>query len=76
MGLSQALATAISGLRVTQSGMSLIAANVANAQTPGYVRKTLTQVTTAAGGAGVSVRAEAVTRELDQYIQQIGRAHV
>ncbi|MGE0063472.1 MAG: flagellar hook-associated protein FlgK [Xanthobacteraceae bacterium] len=70
MGLSQALATAISGLRTTQAGMSLVAANVANAQTPGYVRKTLSQVTTAAGGTGVSVRVDAVTRELDQYIQR------
>ena len=70
MGLSQALATAISGLRTTQAGMSLVAANVANAQTPGYVRKTISQVTTAAGGAGVSVRVEAVTRELDQFIQR------
>jgi flagellar hook-associated protein 1 FlgK len=70
MGLSQALATAISGLRTTQAGMSIIAANVANAQTPGYVRKTLSQVTTAAGGTGVSVRVDAVNRELDQYIQR------
>ncbi|MGE0564168.1 MAG: flagellar hook-associated protein FlgK [Pseudolabrys sp.] len=70
MGLSQALATAISGLRVTQAGMSLVASNVANAQTPGYVRKTLTQVTTAASGTGVSVRSDAVARELDQYIQR------
>lgn len=70
MGLSQALATAISGLRTTQAGMSLVASNVANAQTPGYVRKTISQVTTAAGGTGVSVRADAVTRELDQYIQR------
>ena len=70
MGLSQALATAISGLRTTQAGMSIVAANVANAQTPGYVRKTLTQVTTAAGGTGVSVRVDAVARELDQYVQR------
>jgi len=70
MGLSQALATAISGLRTTQAGMSIVAANVANAQTPGYVRKTLTQVTTAVGGTGVSVRVDAVARELDQYVQR------
>jgi flagellar hook-associated protein 1 FlgK len=50
--------------------MSIVAANVANAQTPGYVRKTLTQVTTAAGGTGVSVRVDAVARELDQYVQR------
>jgi flagellar hook-associated protein 1 FlgK len=70
MGLSQALATAISGLRTTQAGMSLVASNVANAQTPGYVRKTLTQITTAAGGTGVGVRIDSVNRELDQYIQR------
>lgn len=70
MSLTQALATAISGLRTTQAGLSLVAANVANAQTPGYVRKTLTQVTTAAGGTGVGVRTSAVHRELDQYLQR------
>nr|MBA2400846.1 hypothetical protein [Bradyrhizobium sp.] len=41
MSISQALNTASSGLRATQAGLSLIASNVANAQTPGYVRKTL-----------------------------------
>jgi flagellar hook-associated protein 1 FlgK len=49
--------------------MSLIASNVANAQTPGYVRKTLDVATTTAGDAGSSVRVVGVNRELDQYIQ-------
>ena len=40
MSLTQALATAVSGLRATQAGLSIVAANVANAETPGYVRKT------------------------------------
>jgi flagellar hook-associated protein 1 FlgK len=43
---------------------------VANAETPGYVRKTLVQSTTSAGGAGVSVRVAAVNRELDIYLQR------
>ena len=69
MSLAQALATAVSGLRTTQSGMALVASNVANAQTPGYVRKTLDQ--TASGGAdvGISVRTEGINRVLDQYLQ-------
>ena len=46
MSLSQALATAVDGLRVTQAGMSIVSANVANAETPGYVRKTAVQVAT------------------------------
>ena len=48
MSLSQALATAVSGLRASQAGLSLVAGNVANAETPGYVRKTAAQVETAA----------------------------
>ena len=40
MSLSQALARRSPVLRVTQAGLSLVAANVANAETPGYVRKT------------------------------------
>jgi len=69
MSISQALNTALSGLNATQAGMSLIASNVANAQTPGYVRKTLDLATSTSGDAGTSVRVVAVNRELDQYIQ-------
>lgn len=70
MGLTQALTTAVAGLRVTQSNLSLVSANVANAETPGYARKTSNQITTSAGGFGVSVRAIGVNRELDQHIQR------
>ena len=55
MSLTQALNTSLSGLRATQAGLSLIAANVANAQTPGYVRKSL-QVAASTGNGGDSVR--------------------
>jgi flagellar hook-associated protein 1 len=70
MGLSQALGAAVSGLRVTQSNLSLVAGNVANASTPGYVRKTGVQLTTVAGDFGIGVRMAAVNRELDQYTQR------
>jgi flagellar hook-associated protein 1 len=70
MGLTQALATSVTGLRTTQAGLALIASNVANAQTPGYVRKTLVQSTTSAGGNSVGVRVAAITREFDQYVQR------
>ena len=56
MSLSQALATAISGLRANQAGLSLVAANVANADTPGYVRKTVNQVAIAGNGTGIGVQ--------------------
>jgi flagellar hook-associated protein 1 FlgK len=70
MSLTQALNTSTSGLRTVQAGLALIASNVANAETPGYVRKTLVQTTTSAGGAGVSVRIAAINRELDTYLQR------
>jgi flagellar hook-associated protein 1 FlgK len=70
MSLAQALATAVSGLRATQAGISLVSANVANAETPGYVRKTATQIETAAGDLGISVRVDSVNRILDQYVQR------
>jgi flagellar hook-associated protein 1 FlgK len=70
MSLSQALATAVGGMRVNQAGLSIVAANVANAETPGWVRKTATQVPVAAGATGVGVRIAAINRELDTYIQR------
>lgn len=76
MSLSQALGTAVAGLRVTQSGMSLVAANVANAETQGYLKKRLTQITTQASGAGVSVRTAAVNRQLDIFLQRQLRVEV
>jgi flagellar hook-associated protein 1 FlgK len=69
MGLSQALATAMSGLRATQASLSLVGSNVANAETPGYVRKTINQVAGTTGDFGSSVLINGVNRELDQYLQ-------
>ncbi|HEX3994739.1 MAG TPA: flagellar basal body protein, partial [Acetobacteraceae bacterium] len=69
MGLTQALATSASGLRVVQAGISLVSSNVANAQTPGYVRKTLVTQSTAAGQGTIGVQATGVQRELSQYVQ-------
>jgi flagellar hook-associated protein 1 FlgK len=69
MGLGQALTSAVSGMRVTQSSLSLIASNIANAETPGYVKKTATQVATAAGDVNIGVRLSTINRELDVYTQ-------
>lgn len=70
MSLTQALRTAASGLNAAQGGLSLVSANVANAQTPGYTRKTVETATVAAGGDLVSVRLAAVNRLVDQYVQK------
>lgn len=70
MGLGQALTSASTGLRATQSALSLIAGNIANANTPGYVKKTSTLVASAAGNLTIGVRISSVNRELDQYLQR------
>jgi flagellar hook-associated protein 1 FlgK len=70
MSLTQALSAAISGLKVNQSGLALVAANVSNADTPGYIRKTVAQVATAGNGTGISVSMSGVQRELDSYVQR------
>ncbi|MEN3346802.1 MAG: flagellar hook-associated protein 1 [Bradyrhizobium sp.] len=69
MGLSQALSTAMSGLRATQASLSLVSSNVANAETPGYVRKTLNQVAGTTGEFGSSVQIAGVNRQLDDFLQ-------
>jgi flagellar hook-associated protein 1 len=69
MGLSQALFTAMSGLRATQASLSLVSSNVANAETPGYVRKTTNQVAGLTGDYGSSVLINGVNRQLDEYLQ-------
>lgn len=69
MGLSQALSTAMSGLRATQAALALVSSNVANAETPGYVKKTVNQVAGTTGEFGSSVLINGVNRQLDQYLQ-------
>uniref|UniRef100_Q07RI0 Flagellar hook-associated protein 1 n=1 Tax=Rhodopseudomonas palustris (strain BisA53) TaxID=316055 RepID=Q07RI0_RHOP5 len=69
MSLGDALSIAMAGLRANQASMSLVSSNVANAETPGYVRKTIDQVTTNSGSVGSGVRVYGVNRQLDEYIQ-------
>ncbi len=70
MSISQALNAAVAGLRADQSALSLVAGNVANADTPGYIRKTLNQSAQAGSGAGISVQVESIQRQLDTYVQR------
>jgi flagellar hook-associated protein 1 len=67
MSLNTALSIAMSGLRANQAALALVSSNVANAETPGYIRKTTDQVSVN-GSDGSSVRIVGVNRELDQYI--------
>jgi len=69
MGLSSALASAVSGLRANQAALSITSANVANAGTPGYIAESSNQIEVPSGGPGSSVQVTGVTRELDTFIQ-------
>jgi flagellar hook-associated protein 1 FlgK len=69
MGLSSALATAMSGLRANQAALSIISSNVANSGTPGYVTQNTNQVEVASGTFGSSVQVDGVNRELDLFVQ-------
>jgi flagellar hook-associated protein 1 len=69
MGLSSALAIAMSGLSANQAALSIVSGNVANANTPGYVVQTPNQIEVATGGAGSSVQVTGVNRQLDLFVQ-------
>ena len=70
MGLSQALSAALAGVNVTQQSLSVIAGNVANANTPGYVAESVSQIeTTAVGQPGVSVDTSGINRNLSTLLQ-------
>jgi flagellar hook-associated protein 1 FlgK len=69
MSLTQALTSALSGLQVNQAGIALVAANVANADTPGYTRKVMDQVATGTS-TSIGVRVSDIQRQIDLYIQR------
>ncbi|HJT08096.1 MAG TPA: flagellar hook-associated protein FlgK [Stellaceae bacterium] len=50
MTLGVSLSNALSGLQAAQANLTLISANIANAQTPGYSRETLPVTTQVLGG--------------------------
>ena len=68
MGLSSALASAMSGLRANQAALSIVSSNVANAQTPGYVVQTPNQIEVTTGDFGSTAMTTGVSRELDTFV--------
>ncbi len=69
MSLSVALSSATSGLMAAQAGLRTVSDNIANVNTPGYVRKILDQSHLALAGAGAGVTVNGVKRVTDQYLQ-------
>lgn len=73
MGLGGVLSTALSGLRTTEAALELVARNVANADTPGYTRKSLVRESLLTNGQSSGVRQASITRELDALLQRESR---
>ena len=69
MTITTVLNTATSGLMAAQIGLRTVADNVANANTPGYVRKAVQQTSLVTRGVGSGVHVEGVGRVVDQYLQ-------
>jgi flagellar hook-associated protein 1 FlgK len=69
MSLSSALSTALAGLSTNQAALSIVTSNVANAQTPGYVTRTIDQVEVAGNNVGAGVRDVGVDRQINLFVQ-------
>lgn len=70
MSISSALITARSGLNVVGARADLVATNVANASTPGYVRRALSVSETILGGKTSGVSISGVDRSVDARLTE------
>lgn len=70
MGLSSILSIAGSGLNISQANLDVVARNIANADTPGYTKKTLGQENITSGDRSFGVSKTAVTRTVDAFLQK------
>jgi len=69
MSLTAALLTANSGLQAAQMGLRAVSDNIANVNTPGYVRKTVLQEPLVVAGQGMGVSVTGTKRLTDQYLE-------
>ncbi|TRO96970.1 flagellar hook-associated protein FlgK [Glycocaulis profundi] len=68
MSFNGIMGSALSGLHAAQLGMRTVSNNMANVNTPGYVRTEVTQVPRVSGGAGVGVEVTGVKRVSDVFL--------
>jgi flagellar hook-associated protein 1 FlgK len=69
VSLTATLKTAASGLNAAQMNLRVTSDNIANINTPGYVRKQVDQAPLVVGGQGMGVDIQGVKRITDQYLQ-------
>jgi flagellar hook-associated protein 1 FlgK len=68
MSLNIALANALTGLRVNQRALDVVAQNVANVNTVGYTRKIVDQSALVIGGQGAGVQVSEISRRVHEYM--------
>lgn len=69
MTLNTVTLTAASGLFAAQTGLNTVSDNIANLNTPGYVRKVVDLNSQDIAGVGAGVLATGVTRAANQFLQ-------
>ncbi|MBU4436145.1 MAG: flagellar hook-associated protein FlgK [Alphaproteobacteria bacterium] len=69
MSLTAIMNTATSGMLAAQTGMRVVSDNIANVNTKGYVRKTVSQSNLISNGMGVGVHIDAIKRATDRFLQ-------
>jgi flagellar hook-associated protein 1 FlgK len=68
MSISSVLLSGLSGLRASQTGLGVISQNIANANTPGFVRTEVTLSPLTHLGAGAGVQVSGVQRAADRFL--------
>ena len=68
VGLTSVLLAGLSGLRAAQTGVATVSQNIANANTPGYVRTELTLAPRTQIGAGAGVEITGIKRAADRFL--------
>lgn len=68
MSLSVATSIAYSSLMTIESQMSVVSANISNADTDGYTNKTATEVATVTEGVGTGTAVTAISSNVDQLL--------
>jgi flagellar hook-associated protein 1 FlgK len=69
MSLNSIMSTASSGMMAAQTGLRVVSDNIANVNTKGYVRKTISQSNLISNGMGVGVNIDAIKRATDRFLQ-------
>ena len=69
MSLNTIMSTASSGMMAAQTGLRVVSDNIANVNTAGYVRKTVSQSNLISNGMGVGVNIDAIKRATDRFLQ-------